>query len=124
MKNRNVLTFRVLAAVLAVYGSFSLWQMLKYESIWFLVWTLPCFFGAVGLLMSRSWAQYIYYAIAFFAVVGWAAFVYLMWPSLTEQVAQWLLFLGGAKALFCAISSVVLFRSFRSHATQGASSSG
>lgn len=118
MKLSHTVTFKILATVLLAYGALTLWHVFTYKTAWFLVWSLPCIAGAIGLLMSRSWAQYVYYVIAFFTAAGWAGFVSVMWPSLTEQAATRLFGLGAVMIPFCAISSFLLFRSFRIHAAQ------
>ncbi len=118
MKLSPVVTFRILAVVIALYGALSLWAMFWYGTASLLVWIIPSFTAAAGLFMSRSWAQYIYYAVAFCTAAGWAWYVYLMWPWLTEQHITRLFIFGAIMVPFCAISSVILFRSFRRHAAQ------
>src|SRR4051812_38176873 len=74
---------RAVSILLAVYGAFTGWLMIKYQNPAFLAWAIPCFVAAAGLATSRSWSQYLVYLLAFFTIAGWAAFALMSWPRLS-----------------------------------------
>ena len=77
-------TLWFIAAVLVAYGAYTLWLVRVYSSVWFLLWSVPCFVGAVGLVLAKPWARFLVYVIAFFTAAGWAAFTVMLavhgWP--------------------------------------------
>lgn len=109
---------KVIALVLLAYGAYTAWLMVSYQSVWFLLWTVPCVVCAVGLLLSRAWSQYILYFVAFCTVAGWAGFVALSWPMLAQPTTFKLFALGVGLVLLSVWSSVVVFRHFRRHDAQ------
>jgi len=109
---------KVFALVLLCYGAYSLWLVVKHQSFWFLLWSVPSIAGAIGLAMSRTWSQYLYYVIAFCTAAGWAWFVVIVWPSLTAKYIVNLLVLGAVLVPFCVWSSLIVFRYFRANTKQ------
>lgn len=109
---------KLIALVLLFYGSYTAWLMVSYPSVWFLLWTVPCIAGGVGLLMSRAWSQYVFYSLVFCTIAGWAGFVALSWPKLAQPAIFKLLALGVGLVLFSVWSGVVVFRHFRRHGAQ------
>ena len=109
---------KLVAIVMLGYGVYTVWLMFKYQSVWFLLWAVPCFVGGIGLAMSRAWSQYLVYLVAFCTVAGWAGFVGLSWPDLPGQVLPKAFALGLGLLAISVWSSVVVFRYFKRHAAQ------
>jgi len=114
---RNALPKLVVVALL-VYGTYTGWLAIKHETAWFLLWTVPCLAGGIGLALSRPWSRYLVYIVAFCTVIGWAAFVALYWSSVGEEAIAKLFALGAALIVLSVGSSVVVFRHFKHNATQ------
>jgi len=115
---RRVTLVNVIALVLIIYGTYTAWLTITYQSAWFLLWAAPCFVGGVGLALSRAWSQYFSYFVAFCTVAGWAGFMAISWPNLSTQTIVKLFALGLGLILFSVWSSVVVFRHFQKRETQ------
>jgi len=109
---------KVIALVLLAYGVYAVWLMVTYQSVWFLLWAVPCLVGGAGLAMSRAWSQYLLYVVATCTVAGWAAFVTISWSGLEAQTIVKLFALGFGLMLFSIWSAVVVFRRFHRHDAQ------
>lgn len=113
---------RIIIAILLCYGSYTMWLVVAYSSILFLLWSVPCLVGAVGLALSLRWSQYVYYLVATCTVLGWAGFVAFYavpaWASLDLPYIVELFALGFALMSFCTWSSAVIYRHFRASGKQ------
>ena len=113
---------RVIATVLLCYGAYTLWLVVAYSSVWFLLWSVPCPAGAVGLALSRRWSQYVYYLVASCTALGWAGFVVIYvapaWASLELHYIIKLFALGFVLVSFCIWSGTVVYRHFRASGKQ------
>jgi hypothetical protein len=105
------------AAVLVFYGSYTAYLAFVMGSVWFLAWSIPCFIGATGLVMHRSWSQYLVYLVAVCTALGWAAVVSMRaiqgWPY--SDLSRTLLALAPGVALcaLCVGASVAVRRHFK-----------
>ena len=115
---RRHLWIKIVALVLFGYGAYTVWLVFEYHSVWFLLWSVPCFVGAIGLTMSRAWSQYVVYLIAFCTVAGWAAFVARSWPQIPSQAIPKAFALGLGLLVVSVWSSLLVFRHFRHSGTQ------
>ena len=110
---------KLFAAVLAIYGLYTLWLAVS-QSAWFVVWSVPCLVGAVGLALSRNWSQYLYYLVALCTVVGWAVFVcFYVAPSWSRMPGQYianLLVVGLVLFLFSVGGSIIIRQHFKHRA--------
>ena len=112
-------SLRITAALLLLYGLNALYMVVKYNSLWFLVWVAPCFAAVGGLLLSRAWSQYLVYLIGSCTVLGWAAFVaiYVSQGLATEYIIR-LLGLGAVLIALFGWSSLVVRNHFKTNAKQ------
>jgi hypothetical protein len=117
---RKPILIWVLAAVLAAYGSYTMWLVTVYDSFWFLAWSIPSFVGAAGLIMRRSWAKYVVYVMAACTAGGWATYVGWLavsgWPYRNAQSTVISLVPGLLLVALCVSSSVYVHKYFKSHA--------
>ena len=119
MQPKVPMAMRIIAAILLCYGAYTMWLVVAYSSIWFLLWSVPCLVGAVGLALSLHWSQYVYYLVASCTVLGWASFVALYavpaWAGLELHYIIKLFALGFILMSFCIWSGTVVYRHFRSN---------
>src|SRR5713101_3307939 len=119
---RRPILIWVLAAVLVAYGSCTLWLVKVYSSVWFLAWSIPCFVGAAGLILRRSWAKYMFYAIAACTAGGWAIYVAWLamvgWPYRDAQSALISLVPGLLLVVLCVSASVHVHKYFKVRARE------
>lgn len=106
----------IIATVLLGYGLYTLWLVTVYGSYWFLLWTVPCFVGAAGLVLSKPWARYFIYLVAFCTAAGWAGYVSILavqgWPYSGLQRTAAALLPGVLLVIFCAGCCAFVHRHF------------
>jgi hypothetical protein len=107
------------ATLMLVYGTLHLWATIHYETMWLLVWVVPCFLGALGLFLSKAWSQYLVYLVGACAVAGWAGYMVLSISQETPpQYMQRLYALGAAFVVVWGFASFVVRRYFKNRAQQ------
>ena len=105
------------AILMLAYGALHAWALVHYSSMWLLLWVIPCFVGALGLFLSKSWSQYLVYLVGGCAVLGWAVYsVLYAWQGAQLQYVLRLLMLGTALIAVWGWSCYVVRRYFRTHA--------
>lgn len=121
MEPKVPMAMRIIAAILLCYGAYTMW-LVAYSSIWFLLWSVPCLVGAVGLALSLRWSQYVYYLVATCTVLGWASFFALYavpaWASLEPHHIVKLFVLGFVLISFSIWSGTVVYRHFQASGKQ------
>jgi hypothetical protein len=70
---RNVAKWLLIMALVA-YGAYTAWLAMA-ANVWFILWAVPCFAGAIGLALGKPWSRYFVYVVAIFTVLGWLAVV-------------------------------------------------
>ncbi len=118
--SKSVVTW-LLTVLLLVYGSYTLWLATAIGNYWFLLWTAGCFIAGVGLVLSRKWAQYFVYIVAFFTAGG---LIYVMimiavngWPY---GLRNTILVLARSFLIvaLCVLSSVFVYKHFKRDGAQ------
>jgi uncharacterized membrane protein YjjP (DUF1212 family) len=111
-----------LAAVLIAYGSYTVWLVTVYDSLWFLAWSIPCFLGGIGMILRRAWSQYLFYVVATCTAGGWAINVGMLafsgWPYRDAQSTVISLVPGLLLVAFCISASIHIRRYFKANARE------
>jgi len=88
------------AITLLAYGSYNIWLIVVSSNNWFSIWVIACFAAASGLILSKSWSQYLVYILSIATAGGWLYVVIYMaiddWPY------------SGAKDTFIALLPGIL----------------
>lgn len=75
---------QIVAATLLIYGSYSVWAMIKHDQPLILLWTAASYLAAAGLLLKKPWSRFIVYLVCLFTIVGLLWYVAFMvangWP--------------------------------------------
>lgn len=66
------ITIWVIALTLVAHGSYNIWAITVTHDYRYLVWVIGCFTAAVGLILSKSWSQYLVYLVSLATAGGWA----------------------------------------------------
>lgn len=64
----------LLVIALAAYGAYTAWLAVT-TSVWFALWAVACFGGAVGVALFKPWGRYFVYLVATCTALGWLAVV-------------------------------------------------
>ena len=108
---------QLVAVVLAIYGAYNVWMVVKYGQPLFLLWSVSCFVASVGLWLRKPWSRFVVYAVCSFTIFGLLLYVAAMgfngWPYPGPAKAVVTLAPGAYLAALCIWFMVVVFRFFR-----------
>ena len=108
---------QLVAVVLAIYGAYNVWMVVKYGQPLFLLWSVSCFVASVGLWLRKPWSRFVVYAVCSFTIFGLLLYVAAMgfngWPYPGPAKAVVALAPGAYLAALCIWLMVVVFRFFR-----------
>ena len=75
---------QIVAATLLIYGSYSVWAMIKHDQPLILLWTVASYLAAAGLLLKKPWSRFLVYLVCSFTILGLLWYVAFMaangWP--------------------------------------------
>ena len=107
----------LISALLILYGVYNALTAIGNDQYGYLFWSFCCFVGGFGLLLRKSWSQYIVYFVCLFVVSGWVYITLNMalndWPY--SKLSQTIISLipGLLLVLVCTLSSVFIYTYFK-----------
>ena|SRR5882672_3844965 len=108
---------KTLAAFLVVVSAYLGWWAVSSAVLLWLLPSVVALVAAVGLLLHKSWAPYLWYAIALTASLLWLVSVvreaFSGWPHERLLDSAISLLPGLFLVTVCAFGSLAVFRSFR-----------
>jgi hypothetical protein len=119
--SKTIITW-LISLLLVAYGSYNIWAIYLTGDFWFLLWVIVCFAGAIGLVLSKPWSQYCVHVVSFFTVGGWFYVTISIalhgwpYPGIMQTIIS--LVPGLLLSMVCVLSSIYVFKKFRSVANR------
>ena len=107
---------QLVAVVLAIYGVYNVWMVVRYGQLLFLFWAVACFLAGAGLWLRKPWSRFVVYAVCSLTIFGFLFYVGAMalngwpYPGLAKTVVA--LIPGALLVALCVWFMVVTFRFF------------
>jgi hypothetical protein len=109
---------QLVAVILAIYGVYNVWMVVKYGQPLFLLWMIACFLSSAGLWLQKPWSRFVVYVIGSLTIFGLLLYVLSMtflnaWPYLGVAKTVLALTAGALVVAVCVWSMIVTYRFFR-----------
>ena len=113
---------QIVAAILFIYGAYSLWVVVKQDQPLVLLWTVASILAGAGLLLHKPWSRFIVYLVSSFTILGLLWYMAFMvtngWPYTEIKHTAMALVRATFVVSLCIWVMIVTHRFFRANKIQ------